>query len=82
MQSKGKFWPRIRPLIWEKAQDLFQVEEARHMEEDFKGITAERHELRQAGYFYTAKLIILRDLWLQKKGLPTSDEEAQEHGHF
>jgi hypothetical protein len=79
---KGKFWPPVRALIWIKAQDLFQAEEARHMGDDFKGIRAERHELREAGYFYIAKLIVLRDLWLQKKGLPTSEEEAQLHGHF
>jgi hypothetical protein len=50
------------------------------MQNDFTGITAEHSELRQGGYFYTAKLIILRDLWLQKKGLPTLEEE--EHGHI
>ena len=80
--TRGKFWPFVRPLIWEKAQELFQEEEARTMGNDFKGIRAERHELREAGYFYIAKLIVLRDLWLQKKGLPTSEEEAQLHGHF
>ena len=45
------------------------------MREDFTGTTAERGELREAGYFYTAKLIVLRDIWLQKKGLPTTEEE-------
>jgi hypothetical protein len=79
-RTTGKFWPRVRSLIWEKAQDLFQTEEARTMQNDFTGITAEHSELRQGGYFYTAKLIILRDLWLQKKGLPTLEEE--EHGHI
>jgi hypothetical protein len=78
----GKFWPFVRPLIWEKAQELFQEEEARTMGDDFKGIRAERHELREAGYFHTAKLIVLRDLWLQKKGLPTTDEEAQVHAYL
>jgi hypothetical protein len=28
------------------------------------------------GYFQTAKLIILRELWLQKKGLPSMEEET------
>lgn len=56
---KGKFWPYVRPLIWEKAQQLFQQEEARTMGDDFKGITATRNELREGGYFYEAKLIVL-----------------------
>lgn len=81
-RQKGKFWPFVRPLIWEKAQELFQEEEARHMQDDFKGIRAERHELREAGYFHIAKLIVLRDLWLQKKGLSTADEEAQVHAYL
>jgi hypothetical protein len=37
------------------------------MGEDFKGITAERKELREGGYFYQAKLIVLRNLWREKK---------------
>jgi hypothetical protein len=64
-------------LIWEKAQELFQWDQARGMKDDFKGITAERKELKQGGYFYMAKLIVLRDLWLRKKGSATSEEEEQ-----
>jgi hypothetical protein len=79
---KGKFWPPVRALIWEKAQQLFQQDEARTMREDFTGTTAERSELREAGYFYTAKLIVLRDIWLQKKGLPTTEEEEVANGYF
>ena len=48
------------------------------MEADFKYITAERKELREGGYFYTAKLIVLRNLWREKKGLPTIEEEETE----
>jgi hypothetical protein len=29
----------------------------------------------QGGFFYQAKLIVLRDLWREKKGLPTTEEE-------
>jgi hypothetical protein len=29
-------------MIWEKAQELYQMEQAKTMGEDFKGITAER----------------------------------------
>ena len=78
-QLTGKFWPAVRALIWEKAQELYQFDEARGMQHDFVGIMAERRELREGGYFYQAKLIVLRDLWLQKKGFLTSEEE-QVHG--
>jgi len=71
----GKFWPRVRALIWEKAQELYQMENAKTMKDDFKGTTATKKELREGGYFQTAKLIILRELWLQKKGLTSIDEE-------
>jgi len=67
-------------MFWEKAQELYQMEQAKTMGEDFKGVTAERKELREGGYFYQAKLIILRNLWLQKKGLPTVEEEEAMHG--
>ena len=69
-------------MIWEKAQQLFQEEQATTMGTDFKGITATRQELWEGGYFYQAKLIVLRDLWLQKKGHPTSEEEAYIHLFF
>lgn len=69
-QLKGKFWPRVRALIWEKAQQLFQEEQARTMGSNFKGITATRRELREAGYFYQAKLVILRDRKVQAHRIP------------
>ena len=47
------------------------MENAKTMKNDFKGITATKKELREGGYFHTAKLIVLRNLWLQKKGLPS-----------
>jgi hypothetical protein len=34
----------------------------------------EKSELREGGYFDEAKLIVLRELWREKKGLRTSDE--------
>jgi hypothetical protein len=73
-RQHGKFWPRVRALIWDKAQQLYQMEQAKTMGHDFKGITAERRELREGGYFYTAKLIVLRDLWREKKGSLTTEE--------
>lgn len=36
-------------------------------------IKPERCELREGGYFYQAKLIVLRNLWLEKKGLPSTE---------
>ena len=74
-RKTGKFWPPVRVLIWEKAQQLYQQEEAKGMGDDFKGITATKAELREGGFFYQAKLIVLRDLWREKKGLPTTEEE-------
>jgi hypothetical protein len=66
-------------MIWEKAQELYQMEQAKTMGEDFKGITATRRELREGGYFYMAKLIVLRNLWLEKKGLASVEEEEAMH---
>lgn len=74
-RNKGKFWPHLRALIWEKAQQLYQEDQAKGMGDDFKGTTATKAELREDGYFYQAKLIVLRDLWLEKKGLPSVEEE-------
>lgn len=81
-RKPGKFWPWVRPMIWEKAQELYQMEQAKGMGDDFKGITATRQELREGGYFYTAKLIVLRNLWRQKKGLPSIEEEETMHGQM
>ncbi|MEM2107962.1 MAG: hypothetical protein QXL10_01580 [Candidatus Bathyarchaeia archaeon] len=68
-------------MIWEKAQQLYQEEQARTMGGDFKGITAERSELREGGYFHMAKLIVLRNLYRQRKGLPTVEEEEAMHAY-
>jgi hypothetical protein len=37
------------------------------MGSDFTGITATRKELREGGFFYTAKLIVLRELYFEGK---------------
>ena len=55
------------------------MEQAKTMGDDFKGITAERKELREGGYFYQAKLIVLRNLWLERKGLASVEEEEAMH---
>jgi hypothetical protein len=74
-RKTGRFWPRVRAMIWDKAQQIYQMEQAISMGEDFKGITATRGELREGGYFYEAKLIVLRNIWREKKGLLTIEEE-------
>lgn len=79
MKQKGTFWPQVRKQIWQKAQELFQEEETRTMGDDFKGITATRSELQEGGYFHEAKIIVLRDLYCIKKGLPTTEEEEGMH---
>jgi hypothetical protein len=58
-KSKGKFWPAVREQIWQKAEELFMQEQVRTMDCDIK---PERNELREGGYFHTAKLIVLRKL--------------------
>jgi len=55
------------------------MEQAKTMGDDFKAIMAERKELREGGYFYTAKLIVLRNLWREKKGLPSVEGEEAMH---
>ena len=62
-------------MIWEKAQELYQQDEARNVPNDFTGITATKAELKDGGYFHQAKLIVLRDLWLGKKSVQHIEEE-------
>ena len=71
-RQQGKFWPRVRAMIWEKAEELFMAEQARTM--DFYA-RPEKCELLKGGYFHEAKLIVLRNLWREKKGLPITEEE-------
>jgi hypothetical protein len=52
------------------------MKQAKTLKGYFKGITATKKELKEGGYFHTAKLIVLRNLWLQKKDLPTLEEET------
>jgi hypothetical protein len=72
-KARGKFWPQVRALIWEKAQALYQQDEARDEHSDFIGTTATKAELREGGYFHQAKLIVLKELWLGKKSLATTE---------
>jgi hypothetical protein len=60
----GKFWPAVREQIWQKAEELFMREQIRTLDLDVK---PERCELREGGYFSTAKLIVLSNLHEQKE---------------
>ena len=67
LNRKGKFWPEVRALIWEKAQQLYQQDQSAAAEDNFTGTTATRLELMEGGYFNDAKVVVLRDLRLQKE---------------
>ena len=56
----GKFWPQVRAMIWEKAEELHAADFYKSHDENITSLT--RKELREFGYFYTAKLLVLRDL--------------------
>jgi hypothetical protein len=73
--NKGKFWPPVRRLIWQKAEQMFQEEQMRTMGEDWKAITPERRELREKGLFHEAKLIMLREIHQAEK-------EGKQNGTF
>jgi hypothetical protein len=62
--NKGRFWPWVRELIWEKAEELFMQEQVRTMD---CTIRPERSELRESGYFQEAKILVLRELYYSKK---------------
>ena len=72
--GRGKFWPHVRPLIWDKATQMFMEEQARTMGEDFKAITPEKKELREQGLFQEAKIIVLRELYYAKKWDPSNGD--------
>lgn len=48
------------------------------MGKDFAGRTPTRRELREGGFFYQAKIIVLQNLWREKKGKPTVEEEEMQ----
>ena len=48
----------------------------------FRGCHSFCHFLLDLGYSFEDTQRIYRDLWLQKKGLPTTDEEAQVHAYL
>jgi len=61
-KKPGKFWPSVREQIWRKAEELYMWE---HPEACLRGLNPERSELRQAGYFERAKILVLKELSLR-----------------
>jgi hypothetical protein len=57
----GKFWPWVRELIWQKAEELHAADFYRVHEENITPPT--RGELREGGYFHEAKLMVLREIY-------------------
>lgn len=40
-----------------------------------QGVTPTKQELREAGYWYEAKILVLREIYREKHGCLTSEEE-------
>lgn len=52
-------WSKVRARIWVKAEELFMKDNA----QSYGSInTPERCELREGGYFYDAKLLVLKEI--------------------
>ena len=74
----GKFWPAVRARIWERAEELFTEEFLESHEKNPTKPT--RRELREGGYFYTAKCLILREINRMNQG--SSRQERQDEVAF
>jgi len=78
---RGKFWPWVRELIWEKAEELFAADFYASHETNVTRPT--RAELREGGYFYTAKCLVLRDINRMNRGSKRRDrEDAEAYADF
>jgi hypothetical protein len=53
---KGTFWPEVRQQMYEKAVELYMHD---HPETQNK---PEVEELKEAGYIYAAKVLVLREI--------------------
>ena len=49
------------------------------MGNDFKGLTAERKELRESGYYDTAKTLVLTEVNQDKKSLRSEETGHADH---
>lgn len=69
----GKFWPAVRARIWEKAEELFTKDFYDSHKANITPPT--RAELREEGYFYAAKCLVLRDINRTKRGAGRQDRQ-------
>lgn len=67
---RGKFWPDVRRRMRTKALDLFHRDNPQA-----QGVTPTKNELRESGYWYDAKIEVLREIYREKHGALTSEEE-------
>ena len=59
-KAKGSFWPEVRRRMRKKAVELYIVE---HFHDPyFTGQTPETEELKEGGYLYRAKVLVLREI--------------------
>ena len=72
----GKFWPAVRARIWEVAEEMHAKDFYDGHEENITPPT--RHELREGGYFYTAKCIVLRDINGMNRGSRRQERQDDE----
>jgi hypothetical protein len=67
---KGKFWPEVRRRMLKKAMSLFH-----HDNPQARGITPTQKELKESGYWHQAKVEVLREIYREKHGRLSSEEE-------
>jgi len=57
---KGSFWPEVRRRMRVKAIELYMAEHSKNPY--FTGQLPEIEELREGGYLYRAKVVVLREI--------------------
>lgn len=67
---RGRFWPEVRRRMRIKAQDLFHQDNPQA-----QGITPTKNELRESGYWFQAKIEVLREIYRENHSLLSSEEE-------
>jgi hypothetical protein len=59
--------------MWIKAQELFHRDHP-----EAKGVTPTKKEMREGGYWYEAKILVLREVYRERHGLSSPEEEMFE----
>jgi hypothetical protein len=67
---KGKFWPEVRRRMRKKAISLFHQDNPQA-----RGVTLTQKELKESGYWHQAKVEVLREIYREKHGSLSSEEE-------